>query len=118
MIQAKGRPMRAPSAIVLSCVLGIGGCSGKPEPVERSPLADRIGQKCTVQFRRGDALGAGGELPVSPDTDNVNGSEVSVAGTLHAVSDDWIIVRWGDKEYCIPREAVLLVQFSVQQGAK
>ena len=71
----------------------------------------------TVQFRR-DILGTESDLPVGPNTDNINGAETVVSGTLLKVNADSIVVennvniainekmsqRW------IPREVILLVE--------
>ena len=110
--------MRRLAFITMMGVLAIGGCSGSQHAVEKPPFMDKIGQPCTVQFRRGDALGAGGDRPVSFDTDNFNGADLSVRGTLRAMSGDWIVVQSGESEYCIPRESVLLVRFDARQGVK
>ena len=101
--------MRAVAVLVACLAVSLIGCNG---PADRSPLADRVGQNCTVQFRRGDGLGAGGGLPVPPTTGGINGAEVSVGGKLRAVSGGWIVVESATAEYCIPRESILLVQFS------
>ena len=78
---------------------------------------DWIGKSVTVQFRR-DILGTESDLPVGPNTDNINGAETVVSGTLLKVNADSIVVennvniainekmsqRW------IPREVILLVE--------
>ena len=110
--------MRAIAVIVMMGVLGIGGCSGSQHVVEEPPFIDKVGQACIVQFRRGDALGAGGELPVTFATDNVNGVDVSVRGTLRAVSREWVVIQSRESEFCIPRESILLVRFDVSDGVK
>jgi hypothetical protein len=88
----------------------LGGC-GEGE----GTLASKIGSTCAVQFRRGDALGAGAGNPVSPTISAMNGAEVCVVGTLTRVTHDWILVTSKDnevvKEYHIPTEAILLVEF-------
>ncbi len=94
----------------------LGGCGDANRAGEKSPLAGRVGHACTVQFRRGDAFGAGGRLPVSPTTDAVNGAAVSVSGTLRPGAGEWIEVESGDATYCIPRASVLLVQFKTDRG--
>lgn len=94
-------------AIRLVMAVALAGCGGAEKPA----LADRIGQHCTVQFRRGDALGRAGDLPVSPTAGNINGADVRVRGTLKAVSANWVTVEDESAEYRIPRESILLVQF-------
>jgi hypothetical protein len=88
----------------------LGGC-GEGE----TTLAPKIGSLCAVQFRRGDALGAGGGNPVSPTIDSMNGAAVCVVGTLTRVTHDWILVTSKDnavvRDYHIPTEAILLVEF-------
>jgi hypothetical protein len=102
--------MRSVKLMALLAVL-LGGCDSA-QPVSDKPLpAEKVGQNCVVQFRRGDGLGAGGSLPVSATTGSVNGAEVSVSGKLRAVSGGWIAVESGNTEYHIPRESILLIQF-------
>jgi hypothetical protein len=88
----------------------LGGC-GEGE----TTLASKIGSPCTVQFRRGDALGAGAGNPVPPTSNMHNGAAVCVSGTLTRATHDWILVTSTDnavvKEYHIPTEAILLVEF-------
>jgi len=72
------------------------GCSNP------QPLAEKVGQNCTVQFRRGDALGAGGDLTVSPTTNGINVATVSVSGRLRAASVDWIAVESGNRGSASP----------------
>ena len=104
--------MRTLSAILATMTLILGGCGTPSAVVEKPPFAQNIGKNCTVQFRRGDALGAGRDLPVSPTTDNINGADVSVSGKLRAVADGWIAIEFENTEYCIPRESILLIKFN------
>ena len=104
--------MRAVSVLLFGLVLALCGCSNSEPAVEKSPLAEKIGQNCTVQFRRGDGLGAGSSAPVPPTTNAMNGAEVSLSGKLQAVTGGWIVVGTDNFEYCIPRESILLVQFN------
>jgi hypothetical protein len=107
-------------ALVLVVLVGA-GCGEH----EKAKLSQKIGANCTVQFRRGDALGSGASLPVSPTVFGINGAEVSVAGKLKAVDKEWIVLEKPEPdatvngkpqpqppaELWIPREAVLLVAF-------
>jgi hypothetical protein len=79
--------------------------------MEQSPLVGKIGNTCTVQFRRGDALGAGGGTPVPPTTNAMNGAEVSMGGKLVTVGGGWVVLSVGETEYHIPRESILLIEF-------
>jgi hypothetical protein len=81
------------------------GCGN---PSASDGLNDKIGTMCTVQFRRGDALGGAAPLPVGPQSDSINGADVSVAGKLTAVDEKWIVL---DDKTWIPRSSVLLIQF-------
>jgi len=107
--------MSARNVVIWCAAMGfaavlLGGC-GEGE----GTLASKIGSPCTVQIRRGDALGAGAGNPVPPTSDMHNGAAVCVSGTLTRVAHDWILVTSTDnavvKEYHIPREAILLVEF-------
>lgn len=77
-------------------------------------LEAKVGKTCTIQFRRGDALGGGGSTPVPPTTDNMNGAQVSMSGTLAAVEGDSILVKLPGQstEIWIPRASILLIKFS------
>ena len=99
-------------ATLLAGMILLGFLSGCGGPVvETNPLRAKIGRSCTVQFRRGDGLGAGGVLPVSPTTSGINGAEVSVYGKLSEVGDGWITIVAEKVEYNIPRESILLIAF-------
>lgn len=104
--------MRAVTVLAALFVVLLSGCNNGQPVNEKPPLVEKVGQNCTVQFRRGDALGAGGGLPVSPTAGTTNGAEVSVNGKLRAVSGSWITIESGGTEYCIPFESILLVQFT------
>jgi|SRR5579864_6148220 len=104
--------MRAVPVLLFGVVFALCGCSNSQPAVEQTPLAGKFGQNCTVQFRRGDGLGAGGSVPVSPTTNAQNGAEVCVSGKLQAVKGSWIVVEADNSEYYIPRESILLVQFN------
>lgn len=70
-----------------------------------------IGKQCTVQFKR-NALGGGGNIPVSPTTDNSDGANVSIWGTLTVVEDDAVVLESEDsgRTFWIPRESILLIE--------
>jgi hypothetical protein len=103
--------MRSGTVFVLGVAFVLCGCSNSPTAVEQTPFAGKIGQNCTVQFRRGDGLGAGSSLPVPPTTNAVNGAEVFVSGKLQTVGGGWVVVEGNKREYCIPRESILLIEF-------
>ena len=103
--------MRSATIFVPLMAVLLSACSNPPQAPKKTPLANKVGQNCTVQFKRGDGLGAGGDSPVAPEIGSINGSKVYVSGKLHAVSADWIAVESADREYFIPLGAILLVQF-------
>jgi hypothetical protein len=71
-----------------------------------------IGKECTVQFRRGDALGGAGNLPVAPLTSSINGAETSVSGKVRMVTEEWVVIERGDNaQLWIPKSSVLLLMF-------
>ncbi|HMO35418.1 MAG TPA: hypothetical protein PKA06_05190 [Gemmatales bacterium] len=104
--------MRVSLVLLAGLVLLLGGCGNSPQYDEALLFAGKIGQQCTVQFRRGDALGAGGGLPVPPTTSAINSAEVYVSGKLKAIAGSWIKIEVEGKEFLIPREVILLLQFS------
>jgi len=88
-------------------------CMPVGEAAELSALREKIGESCTVQFRR-DALGTASTNPVPPLTGSMNGAETTVAGTLTAVKEDWIILKHRDnRELWIPMSNVLLLMFHI-----
>ena len=101
--------MRGSAALLVGVIVAASGCGGFS--AGEDPLAARIGRACSVQFRRGDGLGAGDGNPVPPTTSNINGADVSVNGKLMAVGGGWVTVVAGKVEYCIPRESILLIEF-------
>jgi hypothetical protein len=108
--------MRASLIPFAIAALALPGCGGS-RTTEDALLASKVGRVCTVQFRRGDGLGAGANMPVSPRTSNLNGADTCVTGQLTAVGGGWLVLAAGDAEYCIPRESVLLVEFPKQGAA-
>lgn len=95
-------------ALVLVCVLGsvfqakAAFGSGLSQPP--------IGKDCVVQFRRGDALGSGANLPVPPMSASINGADTSVSGKLRNVTEEWIVIESGDQSLMwIPKAAILMV---------
>ena len=80
---------------------------------ERPLLSEWIGQNIRIQFHR-DALGAASNLPISPDTDEINGASTSITGRLVSVSDPEIVIlrSRGNQEarpHWIPRDAILFI---------
>ena len=73
--------MRSTFLFLAAAVLVCAGCGDST-----GTFAGKIGKSCTVRFRRGDALGAGGGNAISPTTDVANGAELNVWGELGSVS--------------------------------
>lgn len=71
-----------------------------------------VGKECVIQFRRGDALGGAGNLPVSPTTGGINGAEVALSGILRSITPEWIALERKETTLWIPKESVLLIQTS------
>jgi hypothetical protein len=102
-------------AIYFLAVILLTGCgeSSKSASSDNSGLEAKIGKVCTIQFRRGDGLGAGAQNPVPPNSDTMNGAEVSMVGTLMAVKGDWVVINFKGNEVWIPRSSILLITFEV-----
>ena len=81
------------------------GC-GNPSPSDS--LRAKVGTPCTIEFRRGDALGGAGSVPVPPQTDSINGAMVSISGKLTAIDADWVVL---DGKVWVPRSSILLIEF-------
>ena len=83
-------------------------------PAAPKSLATKIGQTCTIQFRR-DTLGGSTPLPVGPTAESYGGSPVSIRGTLTKVTTEWVIIQTEpptSRETWISRDAILLIQFA------
>jgi len=115
-------------AVAVMTVLTVSSCGKAPRPEEADgresgisdekapashPLAQYLGQACTVQFKR-NALGGGANLPVPPTTGSINGAQVCLGGTLEAVTGNSILIAQPQKRYWIPIDSVLLVEFHGQ----
>lgn len=80
-----------------------------PERESKKPvIAGKAGKECTVQFRRGDALGANTSTRVHPTSDSTH---VCLKGELVSQEGEWVVVASGEKEYHIPRDAILMIAF-------
>jgi len=96
----------------LALFLLLVGCGGGQRVEPLGPIAHKLGKPCNVQFRRGDALGGGSNLPVSPTTGSINGAEVALSGTLVSLGDGWVVVSSANnKEYHIPVGSILMIEF-------
>ena len=88
----------------------VAGCSQPvPDKKDSVVLSKWIGQNILIQFRR-DALGAGRELPISPDTDEINGASTSIVGKLIAVSETSVVIQRKDDPHWVPRETILFIR--------
>jgi hypothetical protein len=86
----------------VSITMLLTGCDSKPTPP--------AGKSCTIQFRR-DALGTASSNPVPPMTDNMNGANTSISGTLKSTAGDWVVLDQGGREVWVPKTAVLLIKY-------
>lgn len=50
-------------------------------------------------------------MPVPPMTDNINGADTSISGTLKSSTGEWIVLDRNGSEIWIPKAAVLLIRF-------
>lgn len=92
----------------LLCMAGLTGCGGSAtDPM----LSGHIGDFCTVHFRH-DALGMGAGAPAPPTSGVINGGEVELGGKLLRANAAWICIGKDKGEYIIPREAILMMEFS------
>ena len=80
----------------------LAGCDARPTPP--------VGKQCTIQFRR-DALGTGASIPVPPMTDNMNGADISISGTLKSTAGDWVVLEVGIREVWVPKTVILLIKY-------
>jgi hypothetical protein len=90
-------------------VLSVTGCGGDDPPPPDPMLGGRVGDNCTVYFRR-DALGMAAPSPSSPLTGNHNGADTQVSGKLARVNAEWVVVATGGRELTIPKSAILVIE--------
>jgi hypothetical protein len=93
-------------SVVAFAMVAVSGCgSNSADPM----LSGRIGDRCTVYFRR-DALGMAAASPSSPTTGNHNGADTCVAGKLVRVNAEWVAVSVEKREFSVPKSAILMVE--------
>jgi len=98
------------AAMLAACLVGAGLANGPTSGESKSPFGGKIGASCIVHLRR-DALGAASPSPIPPKTSNLNGAEISMAGTLSDAAGEWIVLSQDKWEYVIPTHAILSVRF-------
>lgn len=96
------------------------GCGQVNPPANTSPKTsissdrpeDLIGQFCVIHFRY-DALGTAGESPKPAFTDVMNGSTVSIRGTLQKMDNNWVVISQelesSTQVHWVPVNAILSV---------
>jgi hypothetical protein len=99
--------MKTPVAILLcaaslSLAALLAGCDAGPTPP--------VGKQCTIQFRR-DALGTAASLPVPPLSDNINGADTSISGTLKSTGGEWVVIDCHGLEVWVPKTTILLIKY-------
>ncbi len=95
-------------AVMSVCV----GCAEKSKTVAAAKNQDNPTPNdtlCVVHFKR-NYLGIARDTPISLTTGNFNGADITVAGKLKKVTDEWIVVETTDSEKWIPREVILYLQ--------
>jgi hypothetical protein len=97
------------SGIALVGVLALTGCSGSTPPPADPMLSGRVGDSCTVYFRR-DALGMAAGSPSPPTTGNHNGADTQVSGKLVRLNAEWVAVTDGKREFTIPKGVILMIE--------
>jgi hypothetical protein len=113
-------------ATMLSAVLALSttslGCNtGDKKRVEdlaptsggKTP-SSMVGARCTVHFCR-NLLGVGADSPIPVTSDVHNGAQLTVAGRITSVRDQWLIVEKSDKtSYWIPQMSILYLEVQGQ----
>lgn len=82
-----------------------------------------LGEEVIVQFDR-SSLGAGAMMPVSPDTEIINGAKTAIRGRLVGVDSEWIVLERSMatqvgttvEKFWISRAAVLLIERETVHG--
>jgi hypothetical protein len=107
------RGRRLVAWLVLTGLLFLSGCGGSSSSAPDPQLSGRVGDNCTVYFRR-DALGMAAGSPSSPLTGNHNGADVQMTGKLLRVNPGWVCIAIGQAEYTIPKEVILVIEFKAK----
>ena len=107
--------MKRLHSILLLATVAVSGCSDpqEPGPFLDTEIAKFIGRDCIVQIRR-DYLGGAGTEVTSATAYDVNGSDVSIFGTIREVDKKGILIQDQRKEhrreYWIPEQSILLIE--------
>ena len=105
-----------PLLLLATLVLSLASCSKPGAPPNPSILSRHVGEECVIEYRR-DALGAGAALPIGPEVDETNGSQVCTHGKLTDVEREGIVVERAISQttttftFWIPFHAILNVRF-------
>ena len=117
------RSMRGIAGSSLAALaVGIAGCGNTATNVvnhvseEGPPAGVVVGEPTTVGFRA-DALGAARDLPVPVGTDSINGAMVTLSGTLHKATADWIVIddTSADQRHWIRIESINWIRQPIPQ---
>lgn len=85
--------------IVCGLCMMIPGCghatssANHPLPSTTSHSPQQLVDSLCVVYLRYDALGAGGDSPMSIFSDSMNGAEVSTRGKLRSIDRDWVVLE-------------------------
>lgn len=99
--------------LLLLATISLSSCTKNVAPADPPFLKRHVGEECVVRFR-GDALGAGATLPISPTTDSINGADVNQVGKLIAIEGEGIVLEEATplkRTYWIPYQVILSVRF-------
>src|SRR6516162_6554753 len=95
-------------SLALAGIAALSGCAiNSPAPSESMPSA-RVGDNCTVFFRR-DALGMAADSPSPAMSGNHNGADTQVSGKLIRMNAEWLVISDGKRELSIPKDVILVV---------
>lgn len=95
--EMRGWSRTAAAIGILSIAGAFGGCGNTistevEQPIRYGPPEGlEVGVATTVGIRP-DVLGAARDLPVPVETGSINGSTVTMSGTLHGMNGDWIVL--------------------------
>ena len=91
--------------LILTLVLFLQACG---EGVDQFP-SKLVGKNVTIQFNR-NSLGAASPIPISPNTDGMNGGETSIYGIVEKFEGNWVLLKLSaNKVLYIPKESILLI---------
>ena len=104
-----------PAEVVEPIAVGAGDSAPPREHPPHSTEATTLygpplGRPCRVQLRR-DTMGVAAPAAIGVLGETLPGKAVQLTGTIDRLTPEWLVLRAEGRNYWIPREMVLLIEF-------